>query len=193
MARWTDLRRIAWSMAAALVVFVAPARADEALWNLLKQGGQVVLIRHATTTPGVGDPPGMKLEDCKSQRNLSDEGRAEAKRLGVSLRDRKVPVGVVMSSPWCRCLETARLALGKEAQVEASLSNLFGRQEKSDAQVAALRKVVDRLPREGNAFLFTHGSTVVALTGLSPAQAEMVVLTPQVGGGFKVAGRLPSP
>ena len=185
-------RCMGWLFAATCLAAV-PARADESLWSLLKQGGQVVLIRHATTTPGVGDPPGMKLEDCKSQRNLSDEGRAEARRLGALLRDRQVPVGSILSSPWCRCLETAKLALARDAKVEVSLSNLFGRHEKEAAQVGALRKVVGQVPREGNAFLFTHGSTVLALTGVSPAQAEMVILTPLAGGTFKLAGRLVTP
>src|SRR5262249_12841152 len=60
----------------------AALRADDALWSLLRAGGQVVLLRHDKTDPGVGDPPGMKLDDCATQRNLSDEGRAHARRLG---------------------------------------------------------------------------------------------------------------
>ena len=65
------------------------ADADESLWGLLKGGGQVVLMRHAVTTPGVGDPEGMRLGDCATQRNLSDEGRAHAKQVGEAFRARK--------------------------------------------------------------------------------------------------------
>ena len=67
------------------------AYADEALWKLLREGGQVLFIRHATTTPGVGDPPGFRFDDCATQRNLSAEGR-EAKRLGDALRKHAVPI-----------------------------------------------------------------------------------------------------
>jgi hypothetical protein len=69
------------------------ARADETAWKLVQGGGQVLFIRHATTTPGVGDPPGFKLEECATQRNLSDTGRAEARKLGEALRARKAPIG----------------------------------------------------------------------------------------------------
>lgn len=71
-----------------------------------------------------------------------------------------------------------------------ALGNLFGRPEREAAQVAQLKEIVQRAPRAGNLFLVTHGSTTLALTGVSPGTAEMVVLTPQAGGGFRVAGRL---
>jgi phosphohistidine phosphatase SixA len=164
-------------------------RADEALWSLLQGGGQVVLLRHALTEPGVGDPPGFRLDDCASQRNLSEQGRRDARRLGEALRARGVPVARLLSSPWCRCLETARLAFGREAEVQPALGNLFGRPEREAQQVAELRRLVRRAER-GNLFMVTHGSTTYALTGVSPASGEMVVLTPQPDGGFRVAGRL---
>jgi phosphohistidine phosphatase SixA len=166
-----------------------PARADDALWALLRQGGQVVLVRHALTTPGVGDPPGMTLANCASQRNLSDEGRRDAQALGAAWRERGAVVGTLLSSPWCRCLDTARLAFQREAQVEPALSNLFGRPQNEARQVAALKLLAARRPERGNAVMVTHGSTVLALTGISLSTGEMVVLTPQPG-GWRVAGRL---
>ena len=94
---------------ASLVIGPAAVSADEQIWVLLKGGGQVILIRHAITTTGVGDPPGMRLEDCSTQRNLTDEGRRDARRLGEGFRARGIGVDRVLSSPWCRCLETARV------------------------------------------------------------------------------------
>ncbi len=189
MNRKTILR---WLLAAALLAGAA-ARADEGVWPLLRAGGQVVLLRHAATDPGVGDPPGMRLDDCRTQRNLSEGGRADARRIGEALRDHGIDVAGLLSSPWCRCLETAKLAFGRTAEVNAALGNLFGRPEDEARQVAQLRQLVQRVPAGGNLFLVTHGSTAYALTGVSPAMGEMVVLTPQPGGGFKVAGRLPAP
>src|SRR3954469_22702586 len=165
------------------------ATADEAAWALLRAGGQAVLLRHALTDPGVGDPPGFRLEECSSQRNLSETGRREAQRLGEALSARRVAVGEVLTSPWCRCRETARLVFGREGRPEPALGNLFGRPEEEATQLAALRRLVRR-PAAGNLFLVTHGSTVYALTGVSPATAEMVLLSPQQGGDFRVAGRL---
>ena len=69
-----------------LVAWPGGASPSEAPWDLLKAGGQVVLLRHATTTPGVGDPPGFRVEDCASQRNLSEQWREEARRIGAAFR-----------------------------------------------------------------------------------------------------------
>jgi broad specificity phosphatase PhoE len=171
----------------ALVVALAAsasAAADEKLWSLLKGGGQVVLVRHALTTPGAGDPPGMKIEDCSTQRNLADEGRRHAERIGAQWRKRAIPVERVVSSPWCRCLETARLAF-RRPEISGALSNLFGYPENREPQVREMRALVASHAGKGNLVLVTHGSTIAALTGISPGTGEMVVLS-----RGKVAGRL---
>jgi len=186
----TRERMLRWLLVAAACLGAAAVRADEALWSLLQKGGQVVLVRHALTDAGVGDPPQFRLGDCTTQRNLSEDGRTEARRLGDALRTRKVPVAGVQSSPWCRCLETAQLVFGRAADPQPALSNLFGRSERQAQQVTLLRELMKDVPENGNLFLVTHGSTALALTGVSPITSEMVVLTPLPGGGFKVAGRL---
>ena len=183
----------AFVIALLVAVCAAPAAADDALWALLRQGGQVVLIRHAVTDPGVGDPPGFKLDDCSTQRNLSDSGRAEARRLGASFKERNVPVARVLASPWCRTLETARIAFGVDAHPESTLANLFEHGHNRERQVAAFRTLVAAAPKQGNIILVTHGSTTLAFTGISPATAEMVIVTPAGDGTFKVAGRIPVP
>jgi phosphohistidine phosphatase SixA len=166
------------------------ARADEATWALLGRGGYAVLLRHAVTDPGVGDPPGFRLGVCATQRNLSEEGRRDARRLGEELRTRRVPVVGLLSSPWCRCVDTARLAFGREPEIESALGNLFGRAELEAAQVTALRAMVARPITGGNVFMVTHGSTTHALTGVSPGTAEMVLVEPRPGDSSRVAGRL---
>jgi phosphohistidine phosphatase SixA len=175
----------------ALLVLAAPARAaaDEALWELLRGGAQVVLMRHTVTTPGVGDPVGFRLDDCATQRNLTDAGREDARRVGAAFRQRSIPVGRVLSSPWCRCLETARLAFGG-AEVWTPLSNLFDNRAGEAEQMRALREIAGRRPTGGNLLLVTHGSVVQPLTGIQPAPGEMVVLTPDGAGRFRIAGRL---
>jgi hypothetical protein len=127
-----------------LITGPAAVGADEQVWALLKGGGQVVLIRHAITTPGVGDPPGMRLDDCRTQRNLTDEGRRDARRLGERFGARGIVVDRVLSSPWCRCLETARLAFGA-GEVWQPLSNLFGRDEARAEQVRQMRALVGEM------------------------------------------------
>jgi phosphohistidine phosphatase SixA len=164
---------------------------DEA-WKRLEAGGRVVLVRHTITTSGVGDPPGMRLDDCATQRNLTDQGRAHARAIGAAFRSRSLKPERVLSSPWCRCIETAQLAFGG-SQTEAALSNLFGRSENRDRQVEALRAVIAAHRGSGNLVLVTHGSTIVALTGVSPDFGELVVVAPQPGGKFVVEGRLTVP
>lgn len=173
----------------ALVPVMQPATANEAIWNRLKGGGQVVLIRHAVTTPGVGDPEGMRLDDCGTQRNLTDEGRRDARLLGEAFRARGIAVERVLSSPWCRCLETARLAFGA-AETWLPLSNLFGRPEKRAEQVREMRALVGERRTGGDLVLVSHGSTILALTGVSLDTAEMVVIAPEGDGRFSVTGRL---
>ena len=176
-----------------LVAFLpAAAHADEMLWQLLRGGGQVLLIRHASTEPGVGDPEGFRLDDCATQRNLSAEGRAEARRLGELLRRLQVPIDAVVSSPWCRCIETAQLAFGRVDEKWPALSNLFGRSPNADAQVKAMRPRIAGYRGKGNLVLVSHGSTALALTGASPQQAEVIVLSP-ASGEFRIAGRIAPP
>ena len=168
-----------------------PAHAADAAWALLRNGGQVVLIRHAVTDPGVGDPPGFALGDCSTQRNLSDAGRAEARRLGAALREQGIPVARVLASPWCRAIETARIATGTEPQVDLALANLFQHGENRERQLVRFRALVAAAPRQGNVLMFTHGSTTLAFTGISPGTAEMVIVTPEGGERYRVAGRIP--
>jgi broad specificity phosphatase PhoE len=172
----------------AFLALPASVVAQEKLWSLLKSGGQVVLIRHTVTTPGAGDPPGMRLDDCSTQRNLSDAGRRHARRIGEEFRARAIPVERVLSSPWCRCLETARLTFAKEPQTSEALGNLFGRSENRERQVREMRKIVGSHSGPANLVLVTHGSTISALTGVSPGTGEMVILSQG-----QVAGRLSVP
>ncbi len=166
----------------------SPALADETLWSLLNKGGRVVLMRHAVTTPGVGDPPGFRLDDCSTQRNLTDEGRRDAQRVGGAFRERGIVVGRVYSSPWCRCVETAKLAFGTP-EISPALSNLFTHPENRERQIREMRELISALTPQ-NRVLVSHGATILALTGVSLGTAEMLVVTPQSDGRFVVNGRL---
>ena len=98
-----------WSLAAP----VAAAGDSQEAWAALGRGGHVALIRHGNAPPGYGDPPGFKIDDCATQRNLDERGRAQGRALGEAFRQHGVRADKILSSAWCRCLETARLmALG---------------------------------------------------------------------------------
>jgi broad specificity phosphatase PhoE len=131
----------------------------------LAKPGRVLLLRHAQA-PGVGDPPGFRLEDCATQRNLDEGGRRQAQALGVRLVDAGVVAARVYSSQWCRCLETARLLqLGPVTGLPA-LNSFFERPQERDATIAALRSFLAGLPPDGPpVVLVTHQFTINALTG----------------------------
>lgn len=168
------------------------ARADDALWALLEAGGQVVLLRHGTTTSGVGDPPGFRLGECATQRNLTEAGREESRRIGVAFKARAIPVERVLSSRWCRCLETAQLAFGR-AEPWEPLNSLVPDRARQAERSRAFRALAGEKRTGGNAILVTHGVNIVAFVGVHPAMGEMVIVTPQGDGTFTVAGRLPAP
>src|SRR5512147_3106171 len=90
---------------AILVALAAPASAadDAAAWAALASGGHVLVLRHAATDPGVGDPAGFRLDDCATQRNLSADGRRQARAWSERVAARGVAIGPVLSSRWCRC------------------------------------------------------------------------------------------
>jgi phosphohistidine phosphatase SixA len=165
------------------------AGANQALWDLLKEGGQVAVIRHASTVPGFGDPPGFRVDDCATQRNLSEAGREEARRIGAAFLDRGVPVEKVLSSRWCRCLDTARLAFGT-VEPWAALDSFFDDRSREPEQTRQVRELIGKRPLSGNRVLVTHQVNITALTGIFPGQGEMVILTPLGDGKFRVAGRL---
>ena len=166
--------------------------ASEQIWNLLREGGQVVAIRHAQTTPGYGDPEGFRVDDCSTQRNLNDEGRNQARRMGAEFRTQRVPIADVLSSPWCRCLETARLAFGN-AESWSALSNLYGRPQNEARQARAMRERISGFTGPGNLVLVSHGGTIRAATGTYLSMGEFVVLTPRGNGKFDVIGTLTVP
>ena len=86
-----------------ITIAAQPAHADENLWAALRGGGHVLLMRHAITNPGIGDPPQFTLQDCMTQRNLSVTGKTQAARTGKQIAELRIPISAVLSSRWCRC------------------------------------------------------------------------------------------
>jgi phosphohistidine phosphatase SixA len=180
---WRLLLFAGWAVA------LGTAQANEALWGQLRAGGLVVLIRHAETDPGVGDPPGFRLDDCKTQRNLSATGRDQAKRLGEAFRRERIPVEQVLSSEWCRCRDTATLAFGRY-ETWAALNNLFGRAQNEPAQKRAILERAGAYRGKGNLILVTHGATIFPVAGVNPAQGELVLMRPTGARELAQVGRL---
>ena len=172
-------------MAVVAALLPRAADADEALWRLLKGGGQVVMIRHAKTDGYFGDPPGFRLDDCSTQRNLVDAGREDARRIGRTFTARSIPVELVLSSQWCRCLDTARLAFGRVEPWRPLQAA-----PRDTERLAEIRERVGSWRGPGTLVLVSHNITIRAATGESLAEGELLVLTPGGGSTFRVAGRV---
>jgi phosphohistidine phosphatase SixA len=159
----------------ALLFFSPAAAAGDDLSALAGKTDHVILLRHARA-PGTGDPANFRLGDCSTQRNLSDQGRRQAARIGARLRAAGMAETAVYSSQWCRCLETARLlAVGPVVELPA-LNSFFqspGEEEKYNRELRAWIAAAD-LGRP--VVLVTHQVNITALTGIFPAEGEILIL-----------------
>lgn len=172
-----------------LLATVSGGAADEAGWQALRAPGTHVLMRHATA-PGTGDPPGFRLADCSTQRNLDAAGRAQAARIGAAIRDAGLTVDRVLSSQWCRALETARLLDLAPVEAEPSLNSFFDdRTAADDASRAVRARLAAQKPAE-RLVLVTHQVNITALTGIFPASGEMIVVAVAPDGTLAVRGRI---
>ncbi|GAP37651.1 hypothetical protein ISF6_3596 [Piscinibacter sakaiensis] len=168
-----------------------PAAAQgEGDWAALRDG-RIVLFRHAEA-PGTGDPPQFRLGDCSTQRNLSEGGRDQARRLGAAFRARGIAVGELRSSQWCRTRDTAELAFPGRLREDADFNSFFGRGDSAQeqAQTQAARATLARWRGPGVLVVVTHQVNITALTGIYPASGEGVVLQPGADGALAVVGRV---
>jgi hypothetical protein len=178
---------IAGCLAAVLPPDVQAQSQDEAAWQALREGG-IALFRHATA-PGTGDPDDFKLGDCATQRNLNAEGRAQAQRIGAAFRARGLVPGAVLASQWCRTTETAELAFPGQVRAAPAFNSFFNDREDEPQQTAAARKILLDWKGPGPLFVSTHQVNITALTGITPASGEGIVLRP-AGEALVIAGRI---
>lgn len=158
-------------------------------WALLRQGGNVLLMRHAQTEPGTGDPPSFRLGDCSTQRNLSDAGREQARRIAAAFQREKIALDEVRSSAWCRCVDTAELAFGRHT-VWPPINSFF-RQGDSEQQTREVLQALQAFTAPRNLVLVTHQVNISALTGEFTRMGEMLLTRPgqRVGGLLQVLAR----
>ena len=170
-------RRQWLALAAGSAAGLAQAQTADPFWRLLREGGCTVLMRHAQTEPGVGDPPGFTLGQCRTQRNLSADGREQSRRVGEAFRREDIAIASVRSSAWCRCVDTAQLAFGRHALWPA-LNSFFQGQGDGDAQTREVLDTVAALRAPVNWVLVTHQVNISALTGEYPAMGELFATRP---------------
>lgn len=160
-----------------------------ALWRALASKGHIALMRHAIA-PGTGDPSEFKIGDCGTQRNLSEEGRKQARQIGARFRENGIEAARIFSSQWCRCLETARLlGLGPVTELPF-LNSFFQRSERRERQTQTLVKWLASQDLDGPLVLVTHQVNITALTGIYPASGELVVIRHSKNGNISIIGSI---
>ncbi|MFA6155914.1 histidine phosphatase family protein [Mesorhizobium sp.] len=179
---------IRFVLALLLLAIPAAAQATDAGWALLRDGGHVVLLRHAMVT-GTTDPANFNIDSCPTQVNLSARGKQQASKIGALFAARAAPIERLLSSRYCRCLETARIAFETEPEPFAPLDLLKGDDTQKAEQIAAIMKEIRDYSGSDNLVMVTHLENIVALTGISPREGEAVVVEPQ-GDTLRVLGRV---
>ena len=157
-------------------LFSFQINASERAWNLAEEGDKIILIRHSLA-PGGGDPPGFKIDDCKTQRNLNRKGINQSKKIGKLFKKNKVPVDQVLSSQWCRCKDTAKYAFGNFKEFTALNSTFQSPYNKNEPkQLKELYNFVKKWDGKGkNLVLVTHYSIITAVTNAVPSSGEIVI------------------
>ena len=162
------------------IIFISlttPIKADlyKNLINQLEDGGKLIFIRHAYA-PGNGDPDGFNLNDCFTQRNLSEDGRKQAQRIGEFFTKNKIEIDKVLSSEWCRCKETAKIAF-KNYSTNSFLNSFYSSKfsKNKDKQVKAFNYYIKNLKSKKNFVFVTHYVFISEVLNYGPSSGEIVV------------------
>ena len=158
-----------------LIFFPTQVNAQEELIDLLKDGNKLIFIRHAYA-PGNGDPINFKLDDCSTQRNLNSEGVKQSKKIGKLFYINKIKIDKVLSSEWCRCKDTAKIAFGNY-ETKNFLNSFYDERfsENKDKQILDFQKFIQNWDQSGNLVLVTHYVVISEILDLATSSGEIVI------------------
>ena len=163
-----------------IIIFISlttsiKADLNKNLINQLNEGEKLIFIRHAYA-PGSGDPNNFNLNDCSTQRNLSEEGRKQAEYIGKFFRNKKIKIDKVLSSEWCRCKETASIAF-KNYSTNNFLNSFYSSKfaKNKDKQINSLNDYIMKFKSDKNLILVTHYVLISEVLNYSPSSGEIVV------------------
>ena len=151
------------------------ADSKKTLIDKLQKGGKLIFIRHAYA-PGGGDPDNFDINDCSTQRNLSDSGRVQSQKIGNFFKKNKISIGKVYSSEWCRCKETASIAF-KEYETKNFLNSFFSAQFANNRrkQVVDFKKFISNLDKDQNLIFITHYVVIAEILNYPPSSGEIII------------------
>lgn len=162
---------------------ILPAQAGPLAEAIDEIDADVLFLRHALA-PGFGDPASFRIDDCRTQRNLSQSGRDQSRRIGGYLGDEKIDVRVILSSRWCRCVETAaEMGIGPFT-IHDGLNSFFNGHVDRGETLALLRQHLGQLaasPTGGITLMVTHQVVITGITGIAPASGGFVAYNSRTG------------
>lgn len=158
-------------------------------FEALKSGNHFAFMRHAIA-PGFGDPSDFQLRECSTQRNLSQGGIEQAKRIGDRFRENGITEASVYTSQWCRCIDTAKqLGIGTPEELP-TMNSFYATPERGEKQNQQLKDWLSQQDLTKPVVLVAHQVNITALTGVFPASGEIIVVERTQSGEFKVANRI---
>ena len=156
-------------------VFGSPVFSDQNISEEIRQiDANIVFVRHALA-PGFGDPKSFKLDNCNTQRNLSDEGKKQAKSIGNYFNDQEIIFSEILTSEWCRCMDTVKeMALGKWSKF-SGLNSFFQDHYKKSEVLDLFYSRLKSSKQEGVTLMVTHQVVILEITGIYTSSGEIVI------------------
>ena len=151
------------------------ADSKKTLIDELQKGGKLIFIRHAYA-PGGGDPDNFDINDCNTQRNLSDRGRIQSQKIGNFFEKNKISIGKVYSSEWCRCKETASIAF-KKYETKKFLNSFFSSKFANNRkkQIIDFDEFLVNWDKDQNLIFVTHYVVISEILNYAPSSGEIVI------------------
>ena len=149
--------------------------ANENIVEILKKGGNIIFIRHAIA-PGNGDPQNFDISNCSTQRNLSKDGELQALKIGKFFKENDIKLTKVLSSEWCRCKDTAKIAFGNY-ETKNFLNSFYDERfsKNKDRQILDFQKFIRNWNKTGNLVLVTHYVVISEILDLTTSSGEIVI------------------
>ena len=158
-----------------LFIFQDNVYSSDLILNSLKEGKKIIFIRHAIA-PGNGDPDNFNINDCETQRNLSEEGIEQSKNIGIFFEENKIKIDKILSSEWCRCKDTAKIAFNNFETFD-SLNSFYDEKfaQNEDIQIQNLKKYIKSWKSDKNLILVTHFVVISSILNVGISSGEMII------------------
>ena len=158
-----------------LFLFNHKSHANENIVEILKKNNNIIFIRHSLA-PGTGDPENINLKDCKTQRNLNNEGIKQSKKIGNFFKKNNIKVEYVFSSEWCRCKDTAFHAFNNYKTFNA-LNSFYSKKfyKNKNKQIKKLKKFIRNWDNNSNLILVTHYVVILEILGIAAGSGEIII------------------